>query len=424
MLINHQSWLIIEKFTRLVSSVISTFLIARMLGVEKFGLYSYIISVITLIIPIANMGLDSILLRDFSQRPEHVAKIVTNAILLKLAGAFFAVFVLISILFLFKVSENIFWYCISTSIIFGFGIFNVKEQYLLSNKNGKYLAILTICISIGSLILKILTMIHYKSIDLLLAIFCLEIFTFNVVLIIIYNKKISEKYAHNISLAGVKQLFSDSWPLLFSGFCIAAYMRVDQLMIESLLDLEQLGIYSVAVKISEAWYFLPAVIATAAAPGIYRARETDQYLYNLAVEKLLRKVFWVSTTIGIVIYIFAWELVYYSAGVQYIDSVEVLRIHILGGIFLSIGVAGGKWIIAENYPRGALYKAMIGLMANLGLNFALIPVYGIYGAACGTVVAHFGANIVYDAIDPRLRPLLKLKIRALTNLSNKRLQEN
>ena len=62
-------------------------------------------------------------------------------------------------------------------------------------------------------------------------------------------------------------------------------------------------------------------------------------------------------TIGIVIYIFAWELVYYSAGVQYIDSVEVLRIHILGGIFLSIGVAGGKWIIAENYPRGALYKA-------------------------------------------------------------------
>ena len=61
------------------------------------------------------------------------------------------------------------------------------------------------------------------------------------------------------------------------------YLKVDQIMIGEMLGGEELGIYSVAVRMSEVWYFFPTAIIVSFFPKLLKSR-VDPVLYacNLA----------------------------------------------------------------------------------------------------------------------------------------------
>ena len=69
-----------------------------------------------------------------------------------------------------------------------------------------------------------------------------------------------------------KQLLKDRWPLILSGMVIAIYMRIDQVMIKEMLDNKAVGNYAAAVRLSEAWYFIPVVISNSLSPAIVNAK--------------------------------------------------------------------------------------------------------------------------------------------------------
>ena len=79
------------------------------------------------------------------------------------------------------------------------------------------------------------------------------------------------KFEKNVAI----RLLKDSWPLILSGIVISIYMKIDQVMIKEMLDSEAVGQYAAAVKLSEAWYFIPMVIASSLFPAIINAKKTE-----------------------------------------------------------------------------------------------------------------------------------------------------
>ena len=51
-------------------------------------------------------------------------------------------------------------------------------------------------------------------------------------------------------------------------------------------------------------------------------------------------------------------------------------------------------------------------MINIALNFKLIPLYGIEGAALATLIGQFAANYIYDIFDKDLHFQLKMKSKS------------
>jgi len=81
-------------------------------------------------------------------------------------------------------------------------------------------------------------------------------------------------------------------------------------------------------------------------------------------------------------------------------------------VFVFLGVASGAWLLAENLTSVSFYRTALGAVANIGLNFWLIPAFGVVGAAWATLlsmaIATFGVFV-----DSRSRPAGAMMLRAL-----------
>ena len=50
------------------------------------------------------------------------------------------------------------------------------------------------------------------------------------------------------------------------------YLKIGQIMLEQMVRLEAVGIYSVAVRLSEVWYFFAAAVVISVFPALLKAR--------------------------------------------------------------------------------------------------------------------------------------------------------
>ena len=166
-------------------------------------------------------------------------------------------------------------------------------------------------------------------------------------------------------------------------------MKIDQVMIKVMLDSEAVGQYAAAVKLSEAWYFIPMVIASSLFPAIINSKKQSEVLYYARLQKLYDLMIWMAIAIAVpMTFISGWvvDLLY---GAQYNEAASVLMIHIWASIFVFLGVASSKWLIIENLQGYAMINTIIGAITNILLNLLLINYFGIEGAAWATLISYF-----------------------------------
>jgi len=195
---------------------------------------------------------------------------------------------------------------------------------------------------------------------------------------------------------------------------ISVYMRIDQVMIKEMLNDAAVGQYAAAVKISEAWYFIPIAITSSLFPAIVEVRARSRELYMLKLQQLYRLMIWLSIIVASAVAFLSDVIVFYLFGGAYSLASNVLVVHIWTGIFVFLGVAFSKFLIAENLGKKALYRTVFGAASNVLLNYLLIPAYGIMGAACATLIAQAMANLGYDFFDKDLRGHIRIKLLAFS----------
>ena len=83
-------------------------------------------------------------------------------------------------------------------------------------------------------------------------------------------------------------------------------------------------------------------------------------------------------------------------------------------IFVFVGVVASCWYIVENLQKLNLQRTVLGAIINVILNFWLIPIMGIVGAAIATLAAQVVASFLGNAISVRTRSLFFMQAKALT----------
>jgi O-antigen/teichoic acid export membrane protein len=243
--------------------------------------------------------------------------------------------------------------------------------------------------------------------------FVIEALVLFLIYIVIFYKLIYKKVIVNFSSEIAKVLIKDCWPMVVSGLFVIIYMKIDQVMIKEMLNAEALGIYSVAVKLSEAWYFIPTVIATGLFPWVLEAKAASKEIYMNIIKKLFILMNVVSFGAGVFAYLFSYQIIELLFGREYLESAAVLTLHIWGGVFISLGIIRSKWIVIENLQYLIVYFISIGMIVNVILNFILIPQYGIYGAAVATLVSQFIGTMVAPLFFRKIRGVSIMMFKSL-----------
>jgi len=159
-------------------------------------------------------------------------------------------------------------------------------------------------------------------------------------------------------------------------------------MIKNILDSNELGFYAAAVKLSEAWYFIPVALTNSLYPAIVNAKKVGEEFYNNRLQKLYDILAWMAIAIAIPVSIFSREIINIIFGKEFHSAAPVLTIYIWAGVAVFLGVASSQYLITENFTKLSLYRNLFGVVINVGLNFILIPAYGIIGAALATLISY------------------------------------
>ena len=384
------SWLFAEKIFRMIIGLFVGIWVIRYLGPEQFGNYSYALSFVALFTWIATLGLDDIVVRELVKDETLNDEIIGTAFWLKVMGAF-GVLLILAIAINFTSDDtytNTLIFIIASSTIFQ--SFNVIDFYFQSKVMSKFVAYTNFISLLLSTVIKIILILNEAPLIAFAWMVLFDNFILASGFIYFYIKFNLTFKIRNLKFKSktATLLLKNSWPMIISSAAIIIYAKVDQVMIKEMINLEAVGQYAAAAKISEAWYFIPLIVTLSVFPAIINAKKKSEELYYIRLQKLYDVMVWMAIAIAIPITFLSDGIIQLLYGKQYSEAGSVLMIHIWAGIFVSMGVAGTRWLLCENLQIFLTINTIIGAIVNIGLNYVLIPRLGIEGAAWATLISY------------------------------------
>lgn len=408
------AWLLLDQGVRVISGIFVGIYVARYLGPNDFGVLSYVLSITALIIAVGKLGMDAIIIRETVKRHADRRVIVSTAFWLMLAAGAVVYLAtnLLSLALHNSIETCIYVAIITISVIFT--PFLAIEYYYQSQLKSK---ISTSCRSLSLITSSILKLyLVWMSSDLIYFFFAalldhiLMAFLLTLSLRKSRNNNSSLKFDRLIAF----EMLRSSWPLVLSALAVTVYMKIDQVMINAILGPREVGIYSAAIKIYEAWILIPYTFSISILPLLVRSRKNySPETYENTLKKIFSVVIWANILVATIITIIGEKVILFSFGPQYIESHSVLTICIWSAIFASIGSVSARYFSVEHLEKKLAVRTTAACALNIALNLILIPHYGIEGAAFSTLICTLFSNYLIDLFDPSLKNLVKIKNSAL-----------
>ncbi len=385
---SNTSWLLFEKIIRLALNFIVMIAVVRYLGPDQFGIYSYAISFYGLFVAFISLGLEGIAIRELVKFPQRRDEILGSVFYSQFIGASIAVILITLTLVITGEELNTALLIIIISLSSFFQTLNVVDYYFRSTVKAKYsVYVLSTSVILVSITKLILILIEAPLIAFVIA-YSFE-FVFNSIgYFIAYHKQKLKLINWKFDKGLATNLLKDSWPLILSGVVVSIYMKIDQVMIKNMLDVKEVGYYAAAVRLSEAWYFIPIAVSNALFPAIVNAKSISKELYLNRLQKLYDILAWIAILIALPVSFFSKEIISLLYGLNYLPSAPILTIYIWAGVAVFLGVASSQFLITENLTKVSFYRTALGMVVNVILNLFLIRLYGILGSAFATLIAY------------------------------------
>ncbi|RMF02402.1 MAG: lipopolysaccharide biosynthesis protein [Alphaproteobacteria bacterium] len=180
--------------------------------------------------------------------------------------------------------------------------------------------------------------------------------------------------------------------LLVIGFELLL-QNTDILVLSRYLEPQQVAVYFAALKTIGLMSFVHFAVGTAAGRhfSAYKAQGDGERLAE-AVRDSVRWTFWPSLA-GAVLLLALGRPLLWLFGPEFVEGYPVMFILVIG--FLVRAAMGPAEYVLNMLGEQNRCAAVLSLAAltNVALNFALVPHFGIYGAASATAVSVGGASI-------------------------------
>ena len=167
------------------------------------------------------------------------------------------------------------------------------------------------------------------------------------------------------------------------------------------------------LRISESWLVIAVILTTSLYPALISAQKISEELFQERLADFYSLMLWCSIFIAIPIVLFSDTIIAVVFGQEFSPAADVLAVHAWSGIFVFLITASSRWFLAMNRERSILYRALLGAITNVLLNYLLIPTYGVIGAAYATLISYALMAVLYDLFDPAGRQSFVLKVSSV-----------
>lgn len=406
--ISNTGWQFADNILRMGVGLFVGVWIARYLGPEQYGLFSYALAFVALFSSVASIGLDEIATRNIVRDPAAKDKILGTTFFLKLIAGIVIFSATIGAIFILRPADSLTRWLVGI-IAAGtvFQAFNTIELWFHSQVQAKYTVLAKSTSFIISSFIKIGLIIAKAPLIAFALISTVEIIISSAGLVVAYRSKGSRLKDWRVSLDNAKALLHDSWPMILSGIAIMLYMRIDQVMLGEMVGSKEVGIYSAAVRMAEVWYFIPTAVYWSVLPSIVEAKSESETLFYERLQKFYNLMALMAFAVAIPVTFLAEWLVRALFGEAYARAGLMLAVLIWANVFWNLEIARSAFLTTMNWTRIYFLTILSGCILNIAINLLLIPLYGGMGAVIASVIAYWfaahGSCFLY-------RPLFKTGI--------------
>ncbi len=412
--IDNVSWLFVDQLVRMAAGLLVGVWIARYLGPEQYGWLSYATAVVGTVSAFTSLGLNAVVVRELVRTPAAIDRWMGAAFFLKSLGAGIGFLICVGVAWLQPMPAaptRPLVIIVALGMLFqALDVFDLLFQAKGESRISAYVRIAAcILASLG----KVLLILGHASLPVIAAAGVLELALSAAGWLWAGAKSGQSIGRFHFDRDRARTLLRESWPLALSGLAIYTQAYADQLVLGAMLGGGELGQYAAAMRLVGAFAFVPMVVQTVAAPEITRAKRDDERLYLRRLHSLYRLMFglFLCTALPLVAFgPWAARLLY---GASYTGAAALLPWLAFRLFFTNLGVARSVFITNEGLFRFALLTAATGAALNVGLNLALVPLWGARGAIVSSFASFALTTFACEVFQPRARANLRLMARAV-----------
>ncbi len=322
---NFISLVVLQGINYLVPLIIFPYLV-RVLGIDGFGLYSFIFAIIMYGVMISDYGFDLSATHNISINADDKDKkdeIFSSVMIIKsVIAILYLIFLSILILFIDKLSANAPLYCIAYGMVIGQVMFPI--WFFQGIEKMRYITILN---ALAKLIFTVLIVIFVKGIE-------------DLYLVLLFNSLGSiiagalalyiaiTKFDITIkpqSIDTLKFYLKDGWYIFTSRVAVELYVTANVIILGFFANNTIVGYYSIVEKIVRALGSMLEPLTRTAYPYLAKVYKNSQELFFKRNIQLSIVIFAIMLPVSLLVYFFAPEILQLISG----DNPNKLIIHLL-----------------------------------------------------------------------------------------------
>ncbi len=392
---NFISLVVLQGINYLVPLIIFPYLV-RVLGIDGFGLYSFIFAIIMYGVMISDYGFDLSATHNISINADDKDKkdeIFSSVMIIKsVIAMLYLIFLSILILFIDKLSANAPLYCIAYGMVIGQVMFPI--WFFQGIEKMRYITVLN---ALAKLIFTVLIVIFVEGIE-------------DLYLVLLFNSLgsiISGALALYIaitkfditikpqSIETLKFYLKDGWYIFTSRVAVELYVTANVIILGFFANNTIVGYYSIVEKIVRALGSMLEPLTRTAYPYLAKVYKNSQELFFKRNIQLSIVIFAIMLPISLLVYLFAPEILQLISGDNpnqlIINLLEIfsllLIVYLYGSQFTNILVTLSETKLLNNI---VLIAGLINIIAApLAIYF-----YGVVGLVWVNVFIAFFIAIV------------------------------
>ena len=406
------SWIIASRIVQALLGLVISMLTARYLGPSNYGVINYAASIVAFVLPLMHLGINSVLVQELVRNPDDEGRIIGTATVMTFLSSLLCIGGTVAFAAIANPGETeTIVVCALYSILLIFQSLDMVRYWFQSKYLSKYTSIISLVAYSVVSAYKIYLLATGKSIYWFALSNAIDYAIISLSSIFLYKKIGTQRLGFSKEIG--KRLLSIGKYYIISDLMVTVFAQTDKIMLKSMLNSEATGLYSAAVTCAAITQFVFAAILDSSRPAILESKKKSEEAFERNMIRLYSIVIYASLAQSVVMTVGASIIIHLLYGDSYALAAGALRIVVWYTTFSYLGAARNIWILAEGLQKHLLSVNMLGALANVVMNFLLIPLLGINGAAIASLITQFFTNVITGYIIKQLRTNNKLMLKAV-----------
>lgn len=194
------------------------------------------------------------------------------------------------------------------------------------------------------------------------------------------------RFSLNVSAVWVKQLIRYGKYVFGTNLGAMLHKSIDKFMLGSLIGTGAVAIYDLATRINNLMEVPVTAAATVVFPQSARSSAAGQGGLKELYQKSVAAVLALLLPAILIVLLFPGWVVWIIGGSKYADTVPLLQITVLYGLFMPFARQFGTMFDAIGKPHINFYFVLFGAALNILFNYFFIMRFGVMGAAYATLL--------------------------------------